>query len=204
MLVRSRVPTVTFLRQLENSPFDHVGIQNQQATWAATNHLIKQGHRHIAYFGGIDHAQVRAERIAGYQQALADQNIDVQLVWDCVDSKLAGLEAAELLFKEHPQITALVCNGDMVALGACVAVKRMGVLPGDDVSIIGFDDISDAAIADPPLSTLGICPRVLGRTLAKVLVERIRYPEISRAITSVAADLILRGSTGPMKEVSHR
>jgi len=92
----------------------------------------------------------------------------------------------------------------MVALGACVAVKRMGMMPGDDVSIIGFDDISDAAIADPPLSTLGICPRVLGRTLAKVLVERIRYPEMSRAITSVAAELILRGSTGPMREVGHR
>jgi len=204
MLVRSQVPTVTFLRQLENSPFDHVGIQNQQATWAATNHLIKQGHRCIAYFGGIDHAQVRAERIAGYQQALTDQDIDVQLVWDCADSKLAGLDAAELLFKEHPEITALVCNGDMVALGACVAIKRMGMMPGDDVSIIGFDDISDAAIADPPLSTLGICPRVLGRTLAKVLVERIRYPEMSRAITSVAAELILRGSTGPMREVGHR
>jgi LacI family transcriptional regulator len=204
MLVRSQIPTVTFLRQLENSSFDHVGVQNQQATWAATNYLIKEGHRHIAYFGGIDRAQVRTERIAGYQQALADQDIDSQLIWDCADSKSAGLDAAKMLFKEHPEITALVCNGDMVALGACVAVKRMGMTPGNDISVIGFDDISDAAIADPPLSTLGICPRVLGRTLAKVLVERIRHPELPRAITSVAAELILRESTGAIKAVSQK
>lgn len=76
--------------------------------------------------------------------------------------------------------------------------------PGNDISVIGFDDISDAAIADPPLSTLGICPRVLGRTLAKVLVERIRHPELPRAITSVAAELILRESTGAIKAVSQK
>lgn len=203
MLVQSQIPTVTFLRQVENSPFDHVGIQNKTATCAATNYLIKQGHRHIAYFGGVDYAQVRAERIAGYQQALVDHGISGRLIWDCADSKIAGLEAAERLFKQHPEITGLVCNGDMVALGACVAVKKMGMTPCEDKSIIGFDDISDAAIADPPLSTLGICPRVLGRTLAKVLVERIRHPDLPIANTLVAAELILRGSTGACTEVSH-
>jgi len=203
MLVQSQIPTVTFLRQVENSPFDHVGIQNKTATCAATNYLIKQGHRHIAYFGGVDYAQVRAERIAGYQQALVDHGIGGRLIWDCADSKIAGLEAAERVFKQHPEITGLVCNGDMVALGACVAVKKMGMTPGEDKSIIGFDDISDAAIADPPLSTLGICPRVLGRTLAKVLVERIRHPDLPIANTLVVAELILRGSTGACTEVSH-
>jgi len=160
-------------------------------------------HCHIAYFGGVDYAQVRAERIAGYQRALVDHGISGRLIWDCADSKIAGLEAAELLFKQHPEITGLVCNGDMVALGACVAVKKMGMTPGEDKSIIGFDDISDAAIADPPLSTLGICPRVLGRTLAKVLVERILQPDLPLAYTLVAAELILRGSTGACTEVSH-
>ena len=160
-------------------------------------------HCHIAYFGGVDYAQVRAERIAGYQQALVDHGIGGRLIWDCADSKIAGLEAAERVFKQHPEITGLVCNGDMVALGACVAVKKMGMTPGEDKSIIGFDDISDAAIADPPLSTLGICPRVLGRTLAKVLVERIRHPDLPIANTLVVAELILRGSTGACTEVSH-
>jgi LacI family transcriptional regulator len=203
MLVRAKMPVVTFLRQPFNSSFDHVGIQNQQATLAATNYLVGQGHRRIAYFGGDDEAQVRMERISGYREALREHNIDHEVVWDCSDSKLAGLEAAGLLFKEHPEITALVCNGDMVALGACVAIKRMGMEPGQDISVIGFDDISDAAIADPPLSTLSICPRSLGRTLAKVLVERVRHPDLPRTITSVAADLILRGSTDAVRPTDH-
>ncbi len=101
------------------------------------------------------------------------------------------------LRQAHPEVTALVCNGDMVALGACLALIRQGLVPGHDMSIIGFDDISDAAVATPPLTTLSVSPRMLGRKLARVLLDRIREPLMPRVTVMVPAQLVVRKSTGP-------
>jgi LacI family transcriptional regulator len=196
MLSRSQIPTVTFLRSPIDSPFDHVGIQNSTATYNATEYLISKGHSRIAYFGGVDSAQVRSERIEGYRNALIDNGITETLVWDCPDSKIQGLNGAIDLLKARPDITGLICNGDMVALGACVAIRRLNLQIGRDVSVFGFDDITDAAIADPPLSTMGICPRLLGKTLAKTLIDRIKHPELPKTDTLVSAELIIRETTG--------
>lgn len=196
LLTTHRMPTVTFLRQLRGSGFDHVGIENSAATEAATRHLLDLGHRGIAYFGGTSEGQVRTERIAGFREAMAGRGLDASVIWPSVEGKLAGLEAALALRAAHPEITALVCNGDMVALGACLALARLGLVPGRDVSVIGFDDIADAAVATPPLTTLAVAPQQLGRRLARVLVDRIREPQMPPVNVLVPAKLIVRQTTG--------
>ena len=143
-----RTPTVTFLRPAGND-FDHVGIRDSEATLTATNYLADLGHHHIAYLGGTDMTSVRSARIAGYQQAMALRNYGESIVWQSKDNKRAGMDALIALRKAHPEITAVVCNGDMVALGACLALLRCGDRPGHEVSIVGFDDIDDAAVATP-------------------------------------------------------
>lgn len=199
LLKTHRIPTVTFLRRIPGLNLDHVGIENTEATSKATHYLADLGHRNIAYFGGIGMGQVRAERIAGYEQARAQRGLGAAVVWPSTDGKLAGLDAAIELREKHPEISALVCNGDMVALGACLSLQRHGLTPGKDLSVIGFDDIADAAVATPPLTTLAVSPEQLGRKLARVLIERIREPDTPRAIVTVPAQLIVRGSTGPYR-----
>ena len=66
-----------------------------------------------------------------------------------------------------------------------------------DMSVIGFDDISDAAVATPPLTTLAISPNQLGRRLASVLLDRIREPEMPAVNVKVPAQLVVRATTGP-------
>lgn len=195
LLTAHRMPTVTFLRQLRGSGFDHVGIENTAATEAATRHLLDLGHRRIAYFGGDSAGQVRAERIAGFRNAMAGRGLDASVIWPSPEGKLAGLEAALALRAAHPEITALVCNGDLVALGACLALDRLGLVPGRDMSIVGFDDIADAAVATPPLTTLAVSPGQLGRRLARVLIDRIREPEMPPVTVLVPAQLIVRQTT---------
>ena len=191
------MPTVTFLRRIPDMPFDHVGIEHEAATRCATRYLASLGHRHIGYFGGTDAGQVRQERIAGCTAALREGALGDPVIWPCADSKLAGLDAALALRAAHPEITALVCNGDMVAIGACLALNRLGLAPGRDMSVIGFDDVADAAVATPALTTMAVSPTQLGRKLARVLLDRIREPAMPRVTVTVPANLVVRETTGP-------
>ncbi|UWQ23131.1 LacI family DNA-binding transcriptional regulator [Jannaschia sp. W003] len=196
LLAAHDVPTVTFLRPA-GGRFDYVGIRNAEATGAATRHLAALGHRRIAYLGGTDMTYVREQRIAGYGAAMRDGALGEPVIWPSPDGRRAGMEAMAALRAAHPGVTAVVCNGDMVALGACIALAREGLVPGRAVSVVGFDDIEDAALAIPPLTTMATAPARLGRRLARVLLGRIGDPEGPPSVTEVAATLAVRATTGP-------
>ncbi len=195
-LMAHDLPTVTFLRRPAHGNFDHVGIRNFEATAAATNYLADLGHRNIAYLGGTAMTEVRKERIAGYLQTMSELHLPAPVVWDSPDNKLAGMNAMLDLHRDHPETTAVVCNGDMVALGACLGLIRSGLQPGRDLSVIGFDDIQDAAVATPALTTMAVSPYQLGRRLALVLLDRIREPDMPVTLSEVAAELTVRETTG--------
>lgn len=197
LLANHQMPTVTFLRRLPNSPFDHVGIEDAAAIATAVNHLADLGHQNIAYLGGTATFGVRVDRIAGYEQTLSKRSRSSPIVWDCEDNKRAGLEAIIALKSEHPDVTAVVCNGDMVAIGATQGLLRMGLRPGPDLSIVGFDDIQDAAVTTPALTTMTVRPYQLGRRLARTLLDRIADPHVLRAVTMVPAELVCRETTAP-------
>ena len=195
MLTAQRIPTVTFLRQTRRE-FDHVGIRNAEATATATGYLADLGHRNIAYLGGTDMTIVRKERIEGYKREMSERGLEAEVIWDCEDNKLAGLEAMLELYHTHPRITAVVCNGDIVALGASLALTRLGLTPGKEISIIGFDDIQESLVSTPPLTTMAVHPDKLGRKLAKVLLDRIEEPDMPTTVSEIAAELVVRGTTG--------
>lgn len=202
LLATHKIPTVTFLRNAGHTELDHVGIKNTEATATATHYLMDLGHRHIAFLGGEANVQVRNERIAGYQSAMQERGLSEMVVWDSPDSKQAGKAAMLALWAEHPEITAIVCNGDSVALGASLAITEQGRKPGKDLSIVGFDDIQDAALAIPPLTTLAVSPYQLGQRLASVLLERIRQPDAPVNQVTVPAQLVIRQTTGAPRQAT--
>ncbi|TNF20473.1 MAG: LacI family transcriptional regulator [Rhodobacteraceae bacterium] len=191
------IPTVTFMRPA-GERYDHVGVRNAVATETATSHLADLGHHHIAYLGGTVMTLVRQRRILGYERVMKARNLGAPIVWPSIDTKLAGLEALRDLRQSHPEVTAIVCNGDMVALGACLGLQKAGLVPGRDLSVIGFDDIADAALATPALTTMAISPQKLGRKLAQVLLARIREPDMPTTVSEVSARLVIRDTTGPV------
>lgn len=195
LLATHRIPTVTFLRHLRRD-LDHVGIRNAEATATATGYLAGLGHRHIAFMGGTDMTIIRRERIDGYERTMARDGLGPSVIWDSEGTKAAGMEAMTELLRVHPETTAVVCNGDMVALGACLALARSGLAPGKHVSVIGFDDIQDAAVATPPLTTMAVSPQKLGRRLARMLLDRIQEPDMPPTVSEVSAELVVRETTG--------
>lgn len=192
------LPTVTFLRRSGKGRFDHVGIENAAATEKAVRYLADLGHRHIAYLGGNATFGVRVERIDGCRRTLKALGLPKAVIWDCRDEKSAGLTEIARLHAAHPEVTAVICNGDMVAIGACSGLTRMGLVPGRDMSVIGFDDVEDASIATPPLTTMAVSPYQLGRKLAQVVLDRINNPDMPCVVSLVSAELIIRSTTGPV------
>ena len=104
------------------------------------------------------------------------------------------------LMSQHPEVTAVVCNGVMVAIGAWAAVTRKGLSPGKEISVIGFGDVSDASIAEPPLTAMAVSPYDLGRRLAKVVLNRMRDPDQPTSTTLIAPELDVRSTTGAFQD----
>lgn len=111
------IPTVLFLRPAEGH-LDYVGIRNARTTAETTRHLVELGHARIAYLGGTDTAHVRTRRIAGYTETMESLGLGPPIVWPSADGRQAGMKAMQDLRDVHPDVTAVVCNGDTVALGA--------------------------------------------------------------------------------------
>ena len=194
LLATHDLPTVTFLRHARRD-IDHVGVRDADATLTGTRHLIGLGHRHIAYLGGTDMTIVRKERIKGYKRGMSEGGLGSGVVWSSADNKLAGIDSMLELLRTHPETTAVMCNGDMVALGACIALTRLGQRAGSDVSVVGFDDIQDAAVGTPPLTTMAVSPIKLGGMLASTILDRIRNPDMPVKVTEISAELIIRETT---------
>lgn len=191
LLLSQRIPTVTFLRSLPNNDFDHVTIENATATGEATRYLIKQGHKHIAFIGGEDQIESRMQRISGYRETMDAAGLDT-IIWPCPDSKKSGAEALPALLAKHPGVSALICNGDMVAMGASLALTRMDKQAGKDLAIIGFDNTAEAELWTPPLTTLAVNPFGLGEQLAQTLLDRLEQPDAPIRHIELPAQLTIR------------
>lgn len=175
-LKRRNIPTIMVVRPLNDGAFDFVGTDNFQGTQLATQHLLRLGHRHIAFIGGSENSISRAQRIGGYSSTLLEHRIQPNSHWvvTSLASQSDGARVSEALFKRYPEITAAVCYQDIVALGVMQTLRKMGRLPGKDFSLVGFDDIPEASLVQPALTTVSVAAKEIGRQAGKLLFSRIQ------------------------------
>ena len=186
-----------FNRTMEGADWDFLSLDNQQGAYLATRHLIERGHRDIAFFGGHAASSSCAQRRAGYQQALAEAGLVVSPQW-LIESAPNRLEAArrvDELFADGLRPSAAVCYNDTVALGLMLGLTSRGIRPGGDFAVTGFDDISEAAVAVPPLTTLTADPRERGRQAAALLLQRLDNPDAPPMRTVAPVQLRIRESS---------
>jgi LacI family repressor for deo operon, udp, cdd, tsx, nupC, and nupG len=164
-----------------------------------TEHLLALGHRRIAMIKGPARSPLTRDRVAGYRDALEAAGVvfDENLLYPGDFSLESGHKAAtELLALAQPP-TALFCENDEMAIGAMQSVKQKGLRVPQDISVAGFDDISFAAFADPPLTTIAQPAEEFGSTAVSLLIDLIegRLGKAPKVI--LPFDLIQRASTGP-------
>ncbi|MET7141911.1 LacI family DNA-binding transcriptional regulator [Xanthomonas sp. PPL139] len=187
-----------FNRELAGADdWSFLGLDNQRGAQLATEHLIALGHRRIAFYGGHADSSSCRQRRAGHAQAMRQAKLPVDPAW-LIESAPNRLEAAarhgELFANEAPP-TAAVCYNDTVALGLMLGLLARGIRPGRDFAITGFDDIPEAAVSTPALTTLAAQPRARGRQAAQLVLERLDAAVPPRR-TIVPVSLSVRESSG--------
>jgi LacI family transcriptional regulator len=141
----------------------------------AASHLTHRGHRFIGYLSGPVNSFSGQRRGRGYLSALASAGIETQPGWTrpCRPTVEGGLQASRLLLNQHPDITALFCFNDLVAVGALQTANVLGRRVPEDLAVIGYDDIQLAALVTPALTTCRVDREALGGHAATLLLEHL-------------------------------
>jgi len=188
-----------FNRELAAEEWDFLALDNAQGAYQATAHLIGLGHRHIAFFGGHADSSSCQQRRAGHAAALAEAGLPVVDEWriECAPNRAEAAGTAQRLWQGPARPTAAVCYNDNVALGLMLGLAAQGIQPGRDFSVTGFDDVPEAALGFPPLTTLAADPRGRGRQAAELVLARIADPHAPARRTIAAVQLRVRHSSAP-------
>jgi len=181
-------------------------MDNHRGAYLATEHLIALGHRRIAFFGGHRDSSSCRERRDGYLAALADAGLVAEPQWriEAAPTRVEAARQAGALFVRDPAPTAAVCYNDAVALGLQLGLVARGRRPGVDFAVVGFDDIPEAALSMPPLTTIATEPRALGRHAAERILDRMRDPSLPIGLHTEPVSLIVRESTCPPPDIDGR
>lgn len=173
-----KIPIVLIDSYINDGYFSKVGIDDEHGGYLATKYLIDCGHRNIALVTGmIKKDGVVEKRFLGYKRALNEANLfyNPEYVFEKSVSYTYGIEAGKDISDHFPQITAVFATADMVALGLIRGIKETGKEVPDDISVIGFDDISLSRIFLPQLTTVRQDIALKGRTAAEQLIEIIDF-----------------------------
>jgi len=141
-----------------------------------TRHLLDTGHRAVGLLAGPLASHSGRWRAEGYRAALAAAGAPYDPAWEiaCPADVDGGRRAAAGLLAVHPELTALFCYNDLVAVGALHACADLGRRVPDDIAVAGFDDIMLAALVTPPLTTCRVPRYELGVQAMQLLLNQIR------------------------------
>lgn len=190
------VPIVLVGRRLPGVECDYIGINNVAGGRIAAEHLIRKGHSRIAFLGGFAQLSSRKERKQGFDQALrqAGLEVDPALAIESPATRQGGIDAFTklLCFPDRP--TAAFCYNDTIAIGVMQKMRELGFVPGKDIDIIGFDDIPEAAIFSPKLTTVSSEISRMGSHAAQLLYARITGLQTEPQSIILMPELIIRES----------
>lgn len=197
-LLRQGLPTV--LVDAPADGFDCVTTDDGAGGALVAEHLLARGHRRLAYVGERQrsHAYLSPseQRLAGFRRALGARGVDlpdtdVRLVTHGIDDARAA--AHDLLDRADPP-TAVFAHDDLLAAGVVRAVRERGLATPGDVAVVGFDDSDVAEALD--LTTVRQPFEESGRVAVRALVDRLKDGRSARSSTTLALELVVRGSTG--------
>jgi DNA-binding LacI/PurR family transcriptional regulator len=201
-LERVGVPVVLINNHSEQSGhyLYSVTVDNQHGGYLATRHLVELGHRRIAYVTGPLNHSSDTGRLAGYHQALNEAGIsfDSALVAPGNGRVESGEQALSELLKAAGPFTAVFCYNDMTAIGLLRAARRFNLAVPQDLSVVGFDDISFASYVCPALTTIAQPQFEMGQQAMQMTLELIKHPSPTdgqAADISIKGQLIVRESS---------
>lgn len=194
------IPIVVVDRVPQNYGGPAVVLDNILAGRLAATHLIDLGHRRLAHIGGPAEVHIARERLNGFQAVLAEHGIACLAIERADDWHVeSGCAAMQRLLARSDDFTAVLCAGDMLAIGAMHALRLAGCALPADVSVMGIDDIELAAYLWPPLTTISQSISQMAVLGVDMLLEQMAgtLPEPVRI--QISPELVVRQSTAPCR-----
>ena len=196
-ITRNEIPVVWVGDAAPTHPaLDSVRSDDEHGAFEATTHLISRGHRSIAIVDGPEGSGTA--RRDGYLRALSQAGIAraPELAVRCDWTRAGGAGALDGLLSAASPPTAVFCSNDLSAIGAIDAARDRGLDVPGDLAIVGFDDIEEAAMTTPPLTTVRNPAFETGETAGTLLADRMSnaFDGAARTIR-LAAPLIVRASS---------
>ncbi|WP_372630431.1 LacI family DNA-binding transcriptional regulator [Cohnella sp.] len=185
-------------------PSDALFMNNYECERRLTNYLLGNGHRSFQFVGSVRYARSFFDRWLGFRSMLEEQGVPLNQNPALLElegenrtelTERLGVIAAEM--KASGSLpTAFVCANDSLAFCVMTALAKAGVRVPDDCSVAGFDNIEEAALSDPSLSTIHVNKEALGRRAVDTLLWRIDHPDGPKEKILLSGDFVLRQSTG--------
>lgn len=205
-VIKSNIPLVLYDRPIDNLDTNIVCINDYQASYNATKHLINTGCKRIAHISGNLNVNIFKKRFEGYRSALFDNDLQFEddLLYQTHNlSYHEGVVAAEKLSKLIIPIDGIVCANDYTASAAVQLFKKLNIAIPEQVSIIGFSNYPISTIIEPNISTIDDNAYDMGNISAKILIQQIEdkyQKKIDYQEILVKTDLIIRDSTKKIKK----
>jgi LacI family transcriptional regulator len=199
-LRREKVPFVLLNTASRASDDLAVVPDNRQGAAAAIEHLIELGHRRIGVVAAPQTTMAGQERLLAARAALRRHHVahDDELVAVADSfSEASGYRAARRLLLDGEPLTALFCANDLIALGAIRLAREIGMVVPDDLSVVGFNDIPQSELFDPPLTTVHVPQEEMGVLAAAILIDALEGKHLARRQVMLETELVVRGSTAP-------
>lgn len=194
----SRVPVVQLGGPRGSGPGDDVRVDSSLGVEILVEHLVELGHERIACITGGAGPNA-ADRRKAYLEALRRRSMAPDLI-ESTFTEAGGAEAASVLLARPSLPTAIMAGNDRSAAGVLATLVRRGVRVPEDLSVVGFDDSSIAALPYVALTTVRHDPRALAAQALDAVIRRIGEPDAPVTAYLDAPELVVRGSTGPARE----
>lgn len=198
-LTEQNFPFVVFGRFQSEKGHNWIDVDGAVGIELAVRHLAELGHQRIAYLSPPHEQYLTQLRWEGFVKGMRDANlpIDRSLVFEGDFSEQSGQLGAHYLLDQYDPPTAIICNNDRMAFGAMRAIQARGLVVGQDVSVVGFDDIPLARYSNPPLTTINQPTHEIGKALYGLLMKMINQEPLEHIGGQlIEPELIARQSTG--------
>ena len=189
-------PLLLFDRNIAKEELPSVHIDNLQAAFLATKHLMEQGSRSLLHLGGNESLTIFRDRLAGFEKAVeAEENVSAHLIRNFDPRNEASNEAFKRLMEQDPSIDAILAHGDISALHAIQFLEEMGKKIPEDVAVVGFGNSRFCSYVSPALSSVDQANEALGKLAAEKLLRQLSDDTEKLESHILEAELVMRGSS---------
>jgi LacI family transcriptional regulator len=181
------VPLVVVGRHIPELADVCVYLDNELGGYVATQHLLEQGHRHIAHISGPLSMKDGRDRLAGYQRALheAGLKLDERFIVNSDFIESGGQQAMQVLLERNLPVTAVFIANDQMAAGALKTLREHNLNVPQDISLVGYDDVLIARYLHPSLTTVHQPLAEMGKAAATIALARLHGQGVTGKETGV-------------------